>query len=136
VKNEAGEVVELRCTYDPATRGGDAPDGRKVKATLHWVSAAHAVDAEVRLYDRLFTVENPAAQPDDRDWREFLDPDSLQVQARCKVEPGLAQAAPGDRFQFERIGYFCVDRDSTPERPVFNRTVGLKDTWAKVAAKG
>jgi glutaminyl-tRNA synthetase len=136
VKNEAGEVVELRCTYDPATRGGDAPDGRKVKATLHWVSAAHAVDAEVRLYDRLFTVENPAAQPDDRDWREFLDPDSLQVQARCKVEPGLAQAAPGERFQFERIGYFCVDRDSTPERPVFNRTVGLKDTWAKVAAKG
>jgi glutaminyl-tRNA synthetase len=136
VKNEAGEVVELRCTYDPATRGGDAPDGRKVKATLHWVSAAHAVNAEVRLYDRLFTVENPAAQPDDRDWREFLNPDSLQVQARCKVEPGLAQAAPGDRFQFERIGYFCVDRDSTPERPVFNRTVGLKDTWAKVAAKG
>jgi glutaminyl-tRNA synthetase len=136
VKNEAGEVVELRCTYDPATRGGDAPDGRKVKATLHWVSAAHAVDAEVRLYDRLFTVENLGALPDDRDWREFLNPYSLQVQTGCKVEPGLAQAAPGGRYQFERIGYFCVDRDSTPERPVFNRTVGLKDTWAKVVAKG
>jgi glutaminyl-tRNA synthetase len=136
VKNEAGEVVELRCTYDPATRGGDAPDGRKVKATLHWVSAAHAVDAEVRLYDRLFTVENLGALPDDRDWREFLNPSSLQVQTGCKVEPGLAQAAPGGRYQFERIGYFCVDRDSTPERPVFNRTVGLKDTWAKVVAKG
>jgi glutaminyl-tRNA synthetase len=135
VKDEAGEIVELRCTYDPATRGGDAPDGRKVKATLHWVSAAHAVDAEVRLYDRLFTVENPAATPDDRDWRDFLNPESLQVLTACKVEPSLADAAPGARFQFERIGYFSADRDTAPGRPVFNRTVGLKDTWAKVAAR-
>jgi glutaminyl-tRNA synthetase len=135
IKNAAGEVVELRCTYDPATRGGDAPDGRKVKATLHWVSAAHAVDAEVRLYDRLFTVENPAALPDDRDWREALNPHALQVLTGCKVEPSLASPAQGARYQFERIGYFAVDPDSTPGRPVFNRTVGLKDTWAKVAGR-
>ncbi len=135
VKNAAGEVVELRCTYDPATRGGDAPDGRKVKATLHWVSAAHAVDAEVRLYDRLFTVENPASLPEDRDWREALNPHALQVLTACKVEPSLASAAPGARYQFERIGYFAADPDSTPGRPVFNRTVGLKDTWAKVAGR-
>jgi glutaminyl-tRNA synthetase len=135
VKDASGEVVELRCTYDPATRGGDAPDGRKVKATLHWVSAAHAVDAEVRLYDRLFTVENPGLTPPDRDWREFLSPDSLRVLTACRVEPGLADAKPGARYQFERIGYFCVDPDSSPGRPVFNRTVGLKDTWAKIESK-
>jgi len=135
VKDDAGEIVELRCTYDPATRGGDAPDGRKVKATLHWVSAAHAVDAEVRLYDRLFTVENPAALPEDRDWREALNPNALQVLSACKVEPSLASPAPGTRYQFERIGYFAVDPDSAPGRPVFNRTVGLKDTWAKVAGR-
>ena len=135
VKDASGEVVELRCTYDPATRGGDAPDGRKVKATLHWVSAAHAVDAEVRLYDRLFTVENPGLTPPDRDWREFLTPDSLRVLTACKVEPGLADAKPGARYQFERIGYFCVDPDSRPGRPVFNRTVGLKDTWARIESK-
>jgi len=135
VKDASGGITELRCTYDPATRGGDAPDGRKVKATLHWVSAAHAVDAEVRLYDRLFRVENPAAAPDDQDWRSLLNPDSLQILDGCKVEPGLAKAAPGSRFQFERIGYFCVDCDSTPSRPVFNRTVPLKDTWAKIAAR-
>jgi glutaminyl-tRNA synthetase len=135
VKDASGEVVELRCTYDPATRGGDAPDGRKVKATLHWVSAAHAVDADVRLYDRLFTVENPGLTPPDRDWREFLNPDSLRVLTACKVEPGLADAKPGARYQFERIGYFCVDPDSKPGHPVFNRTVGLKDTWAKIESK-
>jgi glutaminyl-tRNA synthetase len=136
VRDDAGEISELRCTYDPATRGGDAPDGRKVKATLHWVSAAHAVDAEVRLYDRLFTVDNPALLSGDRDWRDTLNPESLQVLTGCKVEPSLAGAAPGARYQFERIGYFCADRDSTPARPVFNRTVSLKDTWAKVAARG
>jgi glutaminyl-tRNA synthetase len=136
VKDDAGRIVELRCTYDPATRGGDAPDGRKVKATLHWVSAAHAVDAEVRLYDRLFSVENPGQTPPDRDWRETLNRDSLRVLTGCKVEPGLRDATPGTRYQFERIGYFSVDPDSQPGRPVFNRTVGLKDTWAKIERRG
>ena len=136
VKDDSGAIVELRCRYDPATRGGDAPDGRKVKATLHWVSAAHAVDAEVRLYDRLFSIENPGLTPLDRDWREFLNPESLRVLTGCKVEPGLAEASPGTRYQFERIGYFCVDPDSAPGRPVFNRTVSLKDTWAKIERKG
>ena len=136
VKDDSGAIVELRCRYDPATRGGDAPDGRKVKATLHWVSAAHAVDAEVRLYDRLFSIENPGLTPPDRDWREFLNPESLRVLTGCKVEPGLAEASPGTRYQFERIGYFCVDPDSAPGRPVFNRTVSLKDTWAKIERKG
>ena len=136
VKDDSGAIVELRCRYDPATRGGDAPDGRKVKATLHWVSAAHAVDAEVRLYDRLLSIENPGLTPPDRDWREFLNPESLRVLTGCKVEPGLAEASPGTRYQFERIGYFCVDPDSAPGRPVFNRTVSLKDTWAKIERKG
>jgi glutaminyl-tRNA synthetase len=136
VKDANGGIVELRCTYDPATRGGDAPDGRKVKATLHWVSAAHAADAEVRLYDRLFTIETPGQTPDDRDWREFLNPASLQVLTGCKVEPSLAAATAGARYQFERIGYFCADRDTSPARPVFNRTVGLKDTWGKIEQKG
>ena len=137
VKGAGGEVVELRCTYDPTTRGGDAPpDGRKVKATLHWVSAAHAVEAEVRLYDRLFAVENPAGAPDDQDWRALLNPDSLQVLHSCKLEPALASAPAGSRFQFERLGYFCADPDTTPARPVFNRTVSLKDTWAKIASRG
>ena len=135
VKDADGTITELRCAYDPATRGGDAPDGRKVKATLHWVSAAHAVDAEVRLYERLFTIENPALTPPDRDWRDFINPDSLRVLTGCKVEPGVASAPPGTCLQFERIGYFAVDPDSTPERPVFNRTVGLKDTWAKLEAR-
>jgi glutaminyl-tRNA synthetase len=134
VKNAAGEIMELHATYDPATRGGDAPDGRKVKATLHWVSAAHAVGAEVRLYDRLFTVENPDAG--DKDFLAYLNPSSLEVLKDCRVEPMLGGAAPGTRFQFERLGYFSVDPDSTPGRPVFNRTVSLKDTWAKVAARG
>ena len=133
VKNDAGEVTELRCTYDPATRGGDAPDGRKVKATLHWVSAAHSVDAEVRLYDRLFTVENPGAG--DADFLTQLNPASLEVLRGAKLEPSLAEAKPGVRYQFERLGYFCVDPDTKPGAPVFNRTVTLKDSWAKVEGK-
>jgi len=133
VKDPAtGEVIELRCTYDPATRGGDAPDGRKVKATLHWVSAAHAVDAEVRLYDRLFKSEEPGKGGD---YHEDLNPASLEVVKAAKVEPSAAAAAPGTRFQFERLGYFCVDPDSGPGTPVFNRTVTLKDSWAR-ADKG
>ncbi len=127
-----GEITELRCTYDPATRGGDAPDGRRVKATLHWVSAAHAIDADVRLYDRLFNAEEPGASGD---YHADLNPSSLEVVKDCKVEPSLASAPPGSRFQFERIGYFCVDRDSTPSRPVFNRTVTLKDSWAKIESR-
>ncbi len=130
VKDAAGNVVELRATYDPATRGGDAPDGRKVKATLHWVSAPHAIDAEVRLYDRLFTVESPGAG--ETDFLTQLNPRSLDVIRGSKVEPGLASAEPGARYQFERLGYFCADPDSKPGTPVFNRTVTLKDTWAKI----
>ncbi len=128
VKDEQGNIAELRCTYDPATRGGDAPDGRKVKATLHWVSAAHAREAEVRLYEQLFAVPNPTGD----DWLDNLNPNSLEVLDKCYIEPGLTEAKPGDRFQFERVGYFCVDPDSTADRLVFNRTVGLRDTWAKV----
>ena len=124
----------LKCTYDPATRGGDAPDGRKVKATLHWVSAAHAVDADVRLYDRLFSVEEPGAG--DLDFLTQLNPTSLEVVSNAKVEPSLASAPAGARYQFERIGYFAVDPDSTDQRPVFNRTVTLKDSWAKIESRG
>jgi glutaminyl-tRNA synthetase len=132
-KTPTGEITELRCSYDSATRGGDAPDGRKVKATLHWVSEAHAVDAEVRLYDRLFTTETPGA---DRDYRADLNPNSLEVLTGCKMEPGIANARAGDRFQFERLGYFCVDPDSKPGAIVFNRTVALKDVWAKIQQRG
>jgi glutaminyl-tRNA synthetase len=128
-KTANGDITELRCSYDPATRGGDAPDGRKVKATLHWVSEAYALDAEVRLYDRLFTTESPGA---DRDYRDDLNRNSLEVLTGCKLEPGVADAQPGDRFQFERLGYFCVDADSRPGALVFNRTVALKDVWAKI----
>ncbi len=131
VKNAAGDVVELRCTYDPATRGGDAPDGRKVKATLHWVSAAHAVDAEVRLYDRLFSVENPGAG--DSDFLQQMNPHSLECVTEAKVEPSLAGRPTGDLVQFERLGYFAVDKDSTAEKPVFNRTVTLKDSGKRVS---
>jgi glutaminyl-tRNA synthetase len=123
------EVTELRCTYDPATRGGSSPDGRKVKATLHWVSVAHAVEAEVRLYDRLFLDEHPG---ENRDFLESLNPDSLKVIRSCRVEPSLKNAQFGSRYQFERLGYFCVDIDSTNNHIVFNRTVLLRDTWAKV----
>ncbi len=137
VKDENGEIVELHCTYDPATKGGDAPDGRKVKATLHWVSAAHALPAEVRLYDRLFAKENPDAVEGGKDFKSNLNPDSLEVLARCYVEPSLKGAAPGHIVQFERQGYFCVDsQDSTPEKLVFNRTVALRDPWAKIEEAG
>jgi len=132
VKDDAGEVVELHCTYDPATRGGDAPDGRKVKATLHWVAAAHAIEAEVRLYDHLFTAENPEDVAEGADFTANLNPHSLEVLTGCRVEPSLAAAAAGDRFQFERQGYVCLDPDSTPDRPIFNRTASLRDTWAKI----
>ncbi len=133
VKDEkTGEIVELHCTYDPATRGGNAPDGRKVKSTIHWVSASHAIDAEVRLYDTLFTRENPGEDSEGQDFTAFINPNSLEVLTSCKLEPGLRSAAPGSRYQFERLGYFCVDPDSTAERPVFNRTVALRDTWAKI----
>ncbi len=129
VKNDAGEITELRCTYDPATKGGDAPDGRKVKATLHWVSATAAVDAEVRLYDHLFAVESPGA---DGDFIDDLNPNSLEIRSGCKLEPCLAAFAPGEQVQFERLGYFAPDLDSTVEAPVFNRVVTLRDTWARV----
>jgi glutaminyl-tRNA synthetase len=131
VKDEAGEVVEIHCTYDPETRGGSAPDGRRVKGTLHWVSAAHALEAEVRLYDRLFLKEDPLEDLE-ADFKSYLNPDSLQVLKGCKVEPSVAGAAPGTHYQFERIGYFCVDRDSAGDALVFNRTVALRDTWAKI----
>lgn len=135
VKNDNGEIVELRCTYDPATRGGDSPDGRKVKGTLHWVSAEHAIDAEVRIYDHLFATPDPANVEEGGDWKDNLNPNSLEVLTDCKLEPSLKEANPGDRFQFERQGYFCVDPDSSDTKPVFNRTVSLKDTWAKIAKK-
>jgi glutaminyl-tRNA synthetase len=132
VKDEKGEVVEVHCSYDPATRGGDSPDGRRVKSTIHWVSAAHAIDAEARLYDNLFTKENPDEVPEGQDFTANLNPQSLEVLRGCKLEPSLRDAAPGARYQFERLGYFCVDLDSTPEKLVFNRTAALRDTWAKI----
>lgn len=133
VKDEkTGEVVELRCTYDPATRGGDAPDGRKVKSTLHWVSAAHALSVEVRLYDHLFTKKDPTDTGEGEDFADCLNPNSLEVLSGCMVEPSLAGSAPGSRYQFERLGYFCVDSDSSPGALVFNRTVTLRDTWARI----
>ncbi len=136
VKDSDGNVVELRARYDPATRGGDAPDGRKVKATLHWVSAAHAIRAEVRLYDRLFRTENPHAFSSGGDILDNLNPESLIVVRDALLEPSLAEAKPGDRYQFERKGYFCVDAESRPDALIFNRTVTLRDTWARVAARG
>ncbi|MEO8256349.1 MAG: glutamine--tRNA ligase/YqeY domain fusion protein [Acidobacteriota bacterium] len=136
VKDDRGEVVELRCTYDPATRGGNSPpDGRKVKATLHWVSAAHAIGVEVRLYDRLFAAEDPERVAEGQTFLDNLNPESLEVLPDCRAEPSLRDAAAGDRFQFERLGYFCVDPDSRPGALVFNRTVSLRDTWARIAAK-
>lgn len=137
VKDErTGEITELHCTYDPESRGGGTPDGRRVKGTLHWVSAEQAVTAEVRLYDHLFSQANPNAVPDGQDFRSALNPNSLVTLRHCRVEPGLAQASPGSRYQFLRHGYFCVDPDSSPGQPVFNRTVGLRDTWAKLQKKG
>ncbi|HJZ70826.1 MAG TPA: glutamine--tRNA ligase/YqeY domain fusion protein [Vicinamibacterales bacterium] len=135
IKDSSGDIVELRCTYDPATRGGDAPDGRKVKATLHWVSAAHAVPAEVRLYDRLFSVEDPENVPEGRTFIDNLNPHSLEIIAAAQAEPGVAALQPGARVQFERLGYFCVDTDSRQGELVFNRTVSLRDTWARIARK-
>jgi glutaminyl-tRNA synthetase len=133
---KTGEVIELRCTYDPATRGGDAPDGRKVKATLHWVSAPQAFRAEVRLYDRLFLKPNPGEAKDGGDFKASLNPQSLEVLSSCRVEPGLQGAPAGNHYQFERLGYFCLDgRDSTPGKPVFNRTSTLRDTWARIEEK-
>ena len=133
VKDANGNVIELRCTYDPATRGGNAPDGRKVKGTIHWVSAEHAVDAEVRLYDHLFMKQDPNDVPEGQSYLTNLNPESLTVLTGCKVEPSLANATAGSKYQFERQGYFCVDgRDSTPGKLVFNRTVALRDTWAKI----
>jgi glutaminyl-tRNA synthetase len=132
VKNAEGEIVELHCTYDPATRGGSSPDGRKVQSTLHWVSARHALEAEVRLYEHLFTKESPEDVPEGQDFTANLNPDSLRVLPVCYVEPSLGGARPGVPYQFERLGYFSADPDATPEKPVFNRTVSLRDTWAKI----
>ncbi len=134
VKDADGKVLELLCTYDPETRGGNAPDGRKVKSTIHWVSAAHALPAEARLYDRLFLTENPDDVPEGGNWMDNLNPHSLEVRS-CFVEPSVAGAAPGSRYQFERLAYFCVDPDSTAGKLVFNRTVALKDEWAKVQSR-
>ncbi len=135
VKDAAGNAVEVRCTYDPATRGGATPDGRKVKATLHWLAAAHAAPAEVRLYDRLLTKPDAGDVEEGQDWKSILNPDSVEVLPGCWVEPSLAGAAPGERVQFERLGYFCVDPDSTAGKLVFNRTVTLRDSWAKIEEK-
>ena len=130
VKDENGEVVEVHCTIDPETRGGNAPDGRAVKGTLHWVSAEHAIDAEVRLYDRLFN--HPFPKEAEGHFTDYINPNSLEVIENAKVEPSLKDAALTDHFQFERVGYFCLDPDSTSEKPVFNRTIALRDSWAKI----
>ena len=136
VKNDKSEVIEVHCTYDPATRGGNnPPDGRKVKSTIHWVSAAHAVNAEVRIYENLFSKEDPNQTEPGQDFTANLNPNSLEVLTNCKLEPSLANATAGSRYQFERLGYFCVDPDSTPGKPVFNRAVALKETWAKIEKK-
>ncbi|NIA06036.1 MAG: glutamine--tRNA ligase/YqeY domain fusion protein [Actinobacteria bacterium] len=132
IKDAAGRIVELHCTYDPATRGGDSPEGRKVKATLHWVSAEHSLPAEVRLYEHLFTCENPEDVGEGRNCTDNLNPHSLQVISDCRIEPSVADTVPGDRFQFERLGYFCTDKDSSKTKLIFNRTVTLRDTWAKI----
>jgi glutaminyl-tRNA synthetase len=131
IKDASGAVVELRCTWDPASLGGNAPDGRKVKGTLHWVSAPHSVKAQVRLYDRLFTAKDPMDVPEGGDWRGFLNPESREILTEARLEPSLGAAKAGDRFQFERLGYFVADPDSHEGAPVFNRTVALKDSWGK-----
>jgi glutaminyl-tRNA synthetase len=135
IKDSSGRIVELRCTYDPATRGGTTPDGRKVKSTIHWVSAAHALPAEVRLYDNLFVKEDPNEVEEGHDFTDNLNPESLQALPECKIEPGVRDAEPGTQYQFERLGYYCVDRDSG-DKVVFNRTIGLRDTWAKIEKRG
>ncbi|MGC9223832.1 MAG: glutamine--tRNA ligase/YqeY domain fusion protein [Terracidiphilus sp.] len=136
VKDAAGNIAEVHCTYDPASRGGNSPDGRKVKSTMHWVSAAHAITAEVRLYDKLFAKPDPYDFPEGGDLFDNLNPNSLEIVTDAKLEPSLAAAKPGDRYQFERVGYFCADLDSTPEKLIFNRTLPLKDTWARIERKG
>src|SRR5262249_18299295 len=136
IKNAQGDVIELRCTYDPATRGGDGPDGRKVKATLHWVSAAHALEAEVRIYDILLTAADASEMDEAKDFTDYLNPNSLEIIEGAFVEPSVKGTAAGTRYQFERLGYFTVDPDSTQEKLVFNRTVTLKDEWAKVQKAG
>jgi glutaminyl-tRNA synthetase len=136
VKDEKGEIVELRCSCDPDTRGGWSKDGRKVKGTIHWVSAEDALQAEVRLYENLFTVSEPENEKDGADYKSFMNPDSLKVLKNCLVESSLKNAAPGDSFQFERLGYFCVDPDSKPGKLVFNRSVSLRDSWAKIEKSG
>jgi glutaminyl-tRNA synthetase len=136
VKDAEGKVIELHCTYDPATRGGNTPDGRKVKSTIHWVAAAEAVDAEVRLYETLFTKEDPNEVDEGQDFTANLNPNSLEVLTGCKVEPSLRNAPPGTRYQFERMGYFYLDPVSAPGKLVFNRTIGLRDTWAKIEHRG
>jgi glutaminyl-tRNA synthetase len=136
IKDDNGEIRELRCVYDPETRGGDAPDGRKVKGTLHWVSAFHAVKAEVRLYDNLFTLRNMDDMDEGKDYKEYLNPDSLEILHDAVIEPAMANPDPYTRVQFLRHGYFCVDPRSKPGKPVFNRIVSLKDTWAKIKKKG
>ncbi|MES0342263.1 MAG: glutamate--tRNA ligase family protein, partial [Candidatus Humimicrobiaceae bacterium] len=132
IKDKDGNITELHCTYDPETKGGDAPDGRKVRATLHWVSAEHSIKAEIRLYDRLFLKENPLKTQGSEDYRDNINPDSLKVVTDCMLEPSLARAAPGDIYQFERLGYFSVDPDTTEDNIVFNRTSTLRDQWAKI----
>ncbi len=137
VKNEAGEIVELRCSYDPESRGGNTPDGRKVRGTIHWVSAEHALTCDVKLYDRLFSVPRPESAQDGKTFLDYLNPESLKLLEGCKLEPGLASASPGSSWQFERLGYFCVDADATDDgTPVFNRTITLRDTWAKIQQTG
>ena len=135
VKDAAGNVTEVHCTYDPASRGGNSPDGRKVKSTMHWVSAAHAISAEIRLYDKLFSKPDPFDFPEGGDIFDNLNPGSLEVLTGAKLEPSLASAKLEDRFQFERVGYFCLDPDSSETRKVFNRTLALKDSWAKIEKK-
>jgi glutaminyl-tRNA synthetase len=132
IKDAEGNITEIRCTYDPASRGGNSPDGRKVKGTIHWVSAQHAFDAEVRLFDRLFAVEAPEEVEEGKTFLDNLNPNSLQVLQNCKMEPALKDVKVLDKMQFERLGYFCVDKDSTPEHLVFNRACTLKDSWAKI----
>jgi glutaminyl-tRNA synthetase len=132
IKDENGDVIELRCTYDPLTKGGNAPDGRKVKGTIHWVSKEHALETEVRLYDRLFNDPEPDSNKHDNDWKDFLNPDSIEILGKAKLEPSLAKARPWDQFQFERLGYFNVDvKGSKAGKPVFNRTITLRDSWVK-----
>jgi glutaminyl-tRNA synthetase len=135
VKDAAGNVVELRCTYDPATRGGDSPDGRKVQGTIHWVSAAQAIDCELRLYDKLFTIPDPDAVEEGKDFLSVLNPESLVVVHGAKIEPSVVNDPIGTRYQFERIGYFISDPDSRADALVFNRTVTLRDSWAKMKGK-